>query len=108
MKTSLLLASIMAVALMGCSTETRETVVEKPPTVVQVPMVVQVPAVQAPAVQVPSGTVVVQPAQTQVVVERPRSCTYHAQIFFSGSESCQKGYPYRCEDGTWLSQVGHC
>lgn len=75
MKTYVAVTALTLSFLVGCShvKETKETVVEKPTTVVEKP----------------------------VVIKSYRSCTTGSATYSHGSLSCQNGYQYRCNDGTW-------
>jgi hypothetical protein len=48
----------------------------------------------------------------EIVVEKPigmlRSCPYSSTAYSDGSISCQNGYQYRCDDGTWDSRGRPC
>lgn len=79
MKAVVIFMSLVALTLTGCYTSRRETVVEKP---------------------VPQETVVV-PAQ-------PRSCTYAGTTYSHGTLSCQGGYQFSCNNGTWTGMNTTC
>jgi hypothetical protein len=108
MKLATLLIPVFALSLAACGSETvketKETVVEKP-----VPSTATV--VVPPAVT--KETIVEQPSGTrEIIVKRtvpaPRSCTYLSTIYSDSSFSCQGGYQYRCDDGTWDFQNLMC
>jgi hypothetical protein len=106
MKLATILIPAFALSLAACGSETvketKETVVEKP---VPAPATVVVPPT------VTKETIVQQPGVSrQIIVEKPalRSCTYLSTIYSNGSFSCQGGYQYRCDDGTWNFQDLTC
>ena len=77
-----LLLSVPSVILAGCGRPVvHETVVERP------------------VVTRESATVVERPAVASV----GRSCGYAGTEYSSGTMSCQAGYQYRCNNGTWDS-----
>lgn len=84
MKRSILVACLCAAALAGCGrTVVRETVVEKQPVVTR-------------------ETVVERPTVTrETIVQAPASCSLGVDAYSSGTLSCQAGYEYRCNNGTW-------
>ena len=76
-----LLLSLPTVILAGCGRPViHETVVERP------------------VVTRESATVVERPA----VASAP-SCGYAGTVYSQGTMSCQGGYQYRCNNGTWDS-----
>jgi hypothetical protein len=78
----LLLLSLPSVLLAGCGRPVvHETVVERP------------------VVTRESATVVERPA----VASAGRSCAYAGTEYTQGTMSCQAGYQYRCNNGTWDS-----
>jgi hypothetical protein len=101
MKLATLLIPVFALSLAACASrtvkESKETVVEKPvpstATVVMPPAVTKETIVERPSVN------------REIVVEKtvpvPRSCIYLSTAYSDGSISCQSGYQYRCDDGTW-------
>jgi hypothetical protein len=108
MKLATLLVPVFALSVAGCGSETvketKETVVEKP-----VPSTATV--VVPPTVT--KETIVEQPSlNREIVVERTvpalRSCSYLSTPYSHGSISCQNGYQYRCDDGTWDFQDLTC
>jgi hypothetical protein len=88
MTRSIIVTSACMLALAGCTrTLVRETVVEKP------------------VAPVASERVIERPA---VVAAVPPACTLRGAGFASGSMSCQGGYQYRCDNGTWTRIEGYC
>jgi hypothetical protein len=106
MKSPILLLSVPALMLAACShyTETRETVVEPAPvareTVIERPVVVERPVVQS--------------VQRETVIERTaaatpyRSCVLASGTYSDGSQLCQNGFKFRCDDGAWNSLNSRC
>ena len=102
MKTSLLLVTLLSLAVAGCGrTMVKETVIEKQAT--------------APVVQERKEVIVQQPVVTrEVVVERqplstsPRYCAYSQALFATGTHSCQNGQRMLCDDGLWLNRGMSC
>jgi hypothetical protein len=96
MKLATLAIPVLALSLVGCGTETvketKETVVEKPTAARE--------------------TVVVPPQVTKETIVQPlpalRSCTYLSTTYSDGSLSCQNGYLFRCDDGSWLGRGDSC
>jgi hypothetical protein len=88
MKTSVLLFSMLALLLSGCG---RTVVKESKETVREQPVITQ---------------------ERQVIIEKQapalRDCTYSATIYSHGSLSCQSGYQYSCNDGTWDGRNIRC
>ena len=82
---SLLFSVALALSLAGCHrTEIKEkTVIEKP--------------------EVERHDVVIEKT-----VPALRDCIYSATTYSHGSLSCQAGYQYRCNDGTWDSSGRGC
>ena len=80
MRRFLLLIAMPALVLTGCGRPVvHETVVERP--------------------VVTKETVIERPA----VASSSRACTYAGTAYSSGTMSCQGGYQYRCNNGTWDS-----
>ncbi len=82
MKSSAMLIPVLMLALTACSRpmvkETKETIIERP--------VATTPA-GAPAL---------------------RSCVYGSTSYSTGSVSCQAGYQFRCQDGSWQGSGMSC
>jgi hypothetical protein len=108
MKLPTLVIPVLALSLAACGSETvketKETVVEKP--VPSTATVVMPPAVtKETIVERPSGN---QEIIVEKTVPAPRSCTYLSAIYSDGTISCQGGYQYRCDDGTWDFRDSTC
>jgi hypothetical protein len=104
----MLAAAMLALSLAGCGgtevvKETKETTVVEKPTVTK-EIVVEPPTV--------TREIVVEPPTREIVVEKPvpglRSCTYLSTTYSHGSISCQNGYQFRCNDGTWDGRDAAC
>jgi hypothetical protein len=101
MKLATLLIPVFALSLAACG---GETVKESKETVVEKPMPSTATVVMPPAVT--KETIVERPSgNREIVVEKtvpaPRSCIYLSTAYSDGSISCQGGYQYSCDDGTW-------
>ena len=74
MKTAMLVCSLLAVFLTGCSRpiirETKETVIERK-------------------------------TETPAPAVAARSCMFASTAYSHGSVSCQSGYQFQCNDGAW-------
>jgi hypothetical protein len=102
MNNTLILISMLALALAGCGgrtmvKESKETIIEK-----------QVAAAE------PRKEIIVQspPVTREIIVQNPtlpvqQSCLYSSASFAAYTLSCQSGQQVRCEDGTWVRK-GSC
>jgi hypothetical protein len=97
MKRSVLLIPVLALSLAACG---REVVKESKETVVEKPTAARETVVVPP--QVTKETIVQEPLPAL------RSCTYLSTTYSEGSLSCQNGYVFRCDDGTWLGRGDSC
>ena len=105
MKTTLLLLTLLSLALPGCGRtlvkESKVTVIERQAT--------------APVVLERKEMILRQPAESREgLVERlplstsPRYCAYAQALFSTGTYACQEGKRMLCEDGRWVSRGLSC
>ena len=91
----LTLSAAALITVAGCGkTVVRETVVERP-------VVKEVPVVKETVVEKPV-------VQREVIVQAPATCTVANRVFSQGSMSCQGGEEYRCNTGAWERTGRYC
>lgn len=92
---SLLLSSLLTASLLlasGCG----RTVVKEKETIREQPVVTQ------------ERVIVEQPVVVKETVPALRTCTHLGTTYSHGSVSCQSGYQFKCNDGTWDSTNLSC